>query len=90
MSTNLYQSESQARTEPQNRKLYRLKARRQRWLTMHLWLGLTLGLLLSIYGITGSILVFYAEIEEVESAGYAWDVGRVDLRLEELNDVRLT
>lgn len=41
-----------------------LKRRRHYWLTVHLWLGLTLGLLLSIYGITGSILVFYAEIDE--------------------------
>jgi hypothetical protein len=49
----------------QNDRLFRLKARRQRWLAVHLWLGLTLGLLLSIYGITGSILVFHAEIARV-------------------------
>ncbi|OAI27027.1 MULTISPECIES: PepSY-associated TM helix domain-containing protein [Methylomonas] len=47
-----------------SQRLIRLKARRQRWLTAHLWLGLTLGFLLSIYGITGSILVFHAEIDE--------------------------
>ncbi|MDP3334253.1 MAG: PepSY-associated TM helix domain-containing protein [Methylococcaceae bacterium] len=47
-----------------NTKLQKLKSRRQHWLDVHLWLGLTLGLLLSIYGITGSILVFYAEIDE--------------------------
>ncbi|MDD1619974.1 MAG: PepSY domain-containing protein [Methylococcaceae bacterium] len=47
-----------------NYRLTRLKARRQHWLTVHLWLGLTLGLLLSIYGITGSILVFHPEIDE--------------------------
>ncbi|MDD1619970.1 MAG: PepSY domain-containing protein [Methylococcaceae bacterium] len=45
-------------------RLIRLKARRQRWLKIHLWLGLSLGLLLTIYGITGSILVFHAEIDE--------------------------
>jgi len=49
---------------PANQRLARLKARRQGWLTVHLWLGLTLGLLLSIYGVTGSILVFHAEIDE--------------------------
>ncbi|MDT4288934.1 PepSY-associated TM helix domain-containing protein [Methylomonas sp. MO1] len=49
---------------PQNSALSRLKARRKRWLDVHLWLGLSLGFLLSIYGITGSFLVFYAEIDE--------------------------
>ncbi|WP_225615808.1 PepSY-associated TM helix domain-containing protein [Methylomonas albis] len=44
--------------------LMKLKSRRKLWLQVHLWLGLTLGLLLSIYGITGSILVFHAEIDE--------------------------
>ncbi|OAI25044.1 PepSY-associated TM helix domain-containing protein [Methylomonas koyamae] len=44
--------------------IQRLKARRKAWLRVHLWLGLTLGMLLSIYGITGSILVFHAEIDE--------------------------
>jgi uncharacterized iron-regulated membrane protein len=47
-----------------DQRLPRLKARRKHWLTVHLWLGLVLGLLLSIYGITGSILVFHEEIEE--------------------------
>ncbi|MGH8612833.1 MAG: PepSY domain-containing protein, partial [Gammaproteobacteria bacterium] len=31
---------------------------------MHLWLGLILGLCLSVFGITGSILVFHQEIDE--------------------------
>lgn len=47
-----------------NSRLTRLKARRKVWLSLHLWLGLTLGLFLSIYGITGSLLVFHAEIDE--------------------------
>ena len=42
-----------------------MKARRKLWLKVHLWLGLALGLLLSIFGITGSILVFHAEINEL-------------------------
>lgn len=44
--------------------LSNMKTRRKLWLKVHLWLGLTMGLLLSIYGITGSILVFHAELEE--------------------------
>ncbi|WP_446808986.1 PepSY-associated TM helix domain-containing protein [Methylomonas sp. 2BW1-5-20] len=58
------QSRSTTPTNPQSRVLSRLKSRRKRWLDVHLWLGLTLGFLLSIYGITGSFLVFYAEIDE--------------------------
>jgi len=42
-----------------------LKRRRHYWLTVHIWLGLALGALLSIYGVTGSILVFHAEINEL-------------------------
>ena len=42
-----------------------MKVRRKFWLEVHLWLGLTLGLFLSIFGITGSILVFHAEINEL-------------------------
>lgn len=37
---------------------------RKWWLAVHLYTGLTLGLLISIIGITGSILVFYIEIDE--------------------------
>jgi uncharacterized iron-regulated membrane protein len=54
--------------DPPNTKqqhLAKLKARRKTWLAMHLWLGLILGLFLSIFGITGSILVFHAEINEL-------------------------
>lgn len=42
-----------------------LKTRRKFWLKIHLWLGLVLGLFASIFGITGSVLVFYAEIDEL-------------------------
>lgn len=45
--------------------LMKLKVRRKRWLTAHLWLGLILGLLLAVYGLTGSILVFNTEIDEL-------------------------
>ena len=46
-------------------QLTKLKARRKQWLTVHLWLGLALGLFLAIFGITGSILVFYTELDEL-------------------------
>jgi len=51
-------------TTPRTGRLARLKARRKVWLDVHLWLGLALGLFLSVFGITGSILVFHAEINE--------------------------
>jgi uncharacterized iron-regulated membrane protein len=50
---------------PRTQQLARLKARRKVWLDVHLWLGLVLGLFLSIFGLTGSILVFHAEINEL-------------------------
>jgi uncharacterized iron-regulated membrane protein len=37
---------------------------RQRWLAVHLYIGLSLGLLLSVTGLTGSLLVFYIELDE--------------------------
>lgn len=45
--------------------LMKLKVRRKLWLKVHLWIGLMLGLLLAIYGITGSILVYHDEIDEL-------------------------
>jgi uncharacterized iron-regulated membrane protein len=41
-----------------------LKPWREIWRRTHLWLGLSLGLFLSIIGITGSALVFWTEIDE--------------------------
>lgn len=37
---------------------------RRLWLTMHLYLGLSLGLVFVMAGITGSLLVFYVELDE--------------------------
>lgn len=37
--------------------------RRRIWLKIHLWLGLALGAVLSVAGVTGSILVFHHEID---------------------------
>jgi uncharacterized iron-regulated membrane protein len=54
---------------PRTQHLARLKARRKVWLDVHLWLGLVLGLFLSIFGLTGSILVFHVEINELVNPG---------------------
>lgn len=61
---NLSNGEILSSSGGRSRRLAKLKTRRKLWLNVHLWLGLTLGLLLSIYGLTGSILVFHAEIDE--------------------------
>ncbi|MEQ1635165.1 MAG: PepSY-associated TM helix domain-containing protein [Methylococcales bacterium] len=45
--------------------LARLKSRRKLWLTVHLYLGLSAGLLLAVVGLTGSISVFYVELQEI-------------------------
>ena len=50
-------------TTGKSRRLSRLKARRKLWLEIHLWLGLIAGAVLLIVGLTGSILVFWQEID---------------------------
>jgi uncharacterized iron-regulated membrane protein len=44
--------------------LAKLKARRKLWLNVHLWLGLGFGLFLAVIGLTGSVLVFWHELDE--------------------------
>ncbi len=51
-----------------HQRLSCLKKRRKLWLSVHLWLGLLLGFFLTVFGITGSILVFYEEIDNVLNA----------------------
>lgn len=67
-------------------RLARLKARRKLWLDIHLWLGLSLGLILSIIGLTGSILVFYEAIDAaLNPQFFAISSAKVDCRpLEEI------
>lgn len=43
--------------------LKRLKTRRKLWLEVHLYLGLIFGVVLSIVGLTGSVLVFWQDID---------------------------
>jgi len=49
-------------TEKKSR-LDQLKARRKFWLDVHLWLGLGFGFFLALIGLTGSVLVFWHEID---------------------------
>jgi uncharacterized iron-regulated membrane protein len=44
-------------------RLARLKTRRKLWLKVHLWLGLSAGVALALIGLTGSILVFWQELD---------------------------
>ncbi|MEQ1635735.1 MAG: PepSY-associated TM helix domain-containing protein [Methylococcales bacterium] len=48
-----------------NKHLANLKARRKIWLNVHLYLGLVAGLVLSVVGLTGGLLVFYQESQEL-------------------------
>jgi len=50
-------------TNPDLRKR-RKRNSRQLWLRLHLWLGLSIGLLFALLGLTGSALVFYPQIDE--------------------------
>jgi uncharacterized iron-regulated membrane protein len=45
-------------------RLQKQKHRRKLWLKVHLWLGLSLGLILAVIGLTGSVLVFWREIDQ--------------------------
>ncbi|MBY6241206.1 PepSY domain-containing protein [Methylosinus sp. Sm6] len=46
------------------RRLSTLRNWREIWRAVHLWLGLALGLFLSVIGVTGSALVFFQEIDQ--------------------------
>ncbi|MEY4767614.1 MAG: hypothetical protein RL637_253 [Pseudomonadota bacterium] len=45
-------------------KLFSIKSWRAIWLQLHLYLGLSAGIIFVIAGLTGSLLVFYIEIDE--------------------------
>jgi uncharacterized iron-regulated membrane protein len=44
--------------------LQRLKGRRKQWLKVHLYLGLFAGAILAMVGLTGSILVFWQDVDD--------------------------
>jgi uncharacterized iron-regulated membrane protein len=48
--------------------MWQLKNRRKLWLQVHLYLGLFAGAILAVVGLTGSILVFYEELQEILNA----------------------
>ncbi len=48
--------------------LLRLQTRRKLWLQVHLYLGLAAGAILAVIGFTGSILVFFEELQEILNA----------------------
>lgn len=47
------------------RRRERVKARRKLWLDIHLYIGLIAGAMLTIIGLTGAILAFYQEVDEI-------------------------
>jgi uncharacterized iron-regulated membrane protein len=51
--------------DPGRPRRARLEARRRLWLSAHRWLGLLAGAALAVIGVTGSILVFYEEVDEL-------------------------
>jgi uncharacterized iron-regulated membrane protein len=53
---------------------FRLPSARKILLNLHLWLGLTAGFVLSLIGLTGSFLVFYAPILTTELGHHLFDV----------------
>jgi uncharacterized iron-regulated membrane protein len=68
MHNNFYGLPSALPARKQQR-LERLKSRRKLWLKVHLWLGLGLGLVLALAGLTGSVLVFWQEIDTALNPG---------------------
>lgn len=50
------------------------QARRRAWLAAHRWLGLLFGAAFVLLGLTGSLLVFYTELDAVLNPRLAWRV----------------
>src|ERR1700738_1202226 len=60
----------------------RLPSARKLWLTLHLWLGLSAGAVVSFMGLTGSLLVFNDTMLRTELGSNLFDVaGPPPLRL---------
>lgn len=56
---------AQAARLQQAKRRDRLKARRKLWLDIHLYIGLIAGAMLAIIGLTGAIMAFYQEVDEI-------------------------
>lgn len=63
MSTNLSQPSTTRSMTNNKLALRHLKTRRKYWLKVHLWLGLSVGLILAVIGLSGSALVFWQELD---------------------------
>ena len=48
------------------------KKARKAWLASHRWLGLVLGAFFVLLGLTGSLLVFYTELDTALNPAVAW------------------
>ncbi|MDD2759092.1 MAG: PepSY-associated TM helix domain-containing protein [Methylomonas sp.] len=72
----------------QLRSIDRLEARRRVWLKIHLWLGLGVGALLALIGLTGAMLVFWHEIDGLLNPTLYWhsipESNVVELSLDEI------
>jgi uncharacterized iron-regulated membrane protein len=49
-----------------------VQAKRRAWLAVHRWLGLVFGAAFVLLGLTGSLLVFYTELDAVLNPRLAW------------------
>lgn len=65
MDNDIVVQEQMVSASYKSKRLSGLKARRKLWLSVHLYLGFFAGSLLAIIGLTGSILVFYQELQGV-------------------------
>lgn len=63
MDNDVVVREGMVSVSSKSKRLSRLKARRKLWLSIHLYLGLFAGSMLAVVGLSGSILVFYQELQ---------------------------
>lgn len=83
----LPQRDAASLPESAPRRLARLQARRKLWLEVHLWLGLVAGAALAVIGLTGSVLVFWQDIDGwLNPALYYVEPGAKPLPLERLGE----
>jgi len=86
MSSTVSAITNEDRSGSKAQSLKRLKNRRKIWLKVHLWLGLILGFVLAIVGLSGAVLVFWHEIDEVLNPGLYQTAAQLD-KLKPLDDI---